>query len=508
MKKILIIWTLLFCSLVSAMQKEKNNLNLNALLIESEKPAALKISAALKIIDSNQEVTEESAPTELIELVKQIKLLLLSKKGTIEHKKILFNLICNPDLDIDNNFQSELNKFVKLNVSGQSSKQKILNGVFFESAFAGDTPLVKLALNLGADIDFQEARLGITSLMHAAVKGHKKTVKVLIKAGANVNSMAKRNYNALTYCVAHCLYFMDVYSNIIRMLLDAGIDIDSQDKDGNTALMLCIRYEREDLVSLLIERGANLDIQNKEGNTALINACNGASNEIFKALLDAKANTELKSYLHGRGALAFSVDSCKKERVKMLLDAGANIDIVDKYGFTPLMKTYDKEMVTTLIESGANCNFKTDDGRTALSLAEGSIVKNKALIKLLTDQIKLSDILVEPASLKLIAAWSIAKNSSNYNLSKEQMPEELIALVDIITVILNSEKCTKLETKFLVNLINNPEIDIQKYFPTLSDEYSDLSGDNDKQKILKGILLREYFHKRNESKIKQFFNLD
>ena len=43
-----------------------------------------------------------------------------------------------------------------------------------------------------------------------------------------------------------------------------------QDRDGNTALMLSVRYDNQKIAEKLINYGANINISNKAGHDALM----------------------------------------------------------------------------------------------------------------------------------------------------------------------------------------------------------------------------------------------
>ena len=58
--------------------------------------------------------------------------------------------------------------------------------------------------------------------------------------------------------------------------------------------------------------------------------------------------------------------------VEVLLNAGADVNVVDNYGYTALMPAISDATVgkaQTLINSGADVNVKTRDGITALKIA-------------------------------------------------------------------------------------------------------------------------------------------
>jgi ankyrin repeat protein len=67
-------------------------------------------------------------------------------------------------------------------------------------------------------------------------------------------------------------------AGVVQLLLEAGADVIARDKNGNTALILCV--ERADLALLLIKAGADVNARNDKGISAL-----DASNEDVKRVL-------------------------------------------------------------------------------------------------------------------------------------------------------------------------------------------------------------------------------
>lgn len=110
---------------------------------------------------------------------------------------------------------------------------------------------------------------GLTALCVAVCYEEKSVVQLLICFEAAVNTIDKYGATALHYAVDR--------NNlaIVRILLKAGADIDARDPNGNTPLLRnIIRYDNKDhagwvMVRLLLEEGATPNIRNNAGYTAL-----------------------------------------------------------------------------------------------------------------------------------------------------------------------------------------------------------------------------------------------
>ena len=71
--------------------------------------------------------------------------------------------------------------------------------------------------------------------------------------------------------------------------------------------------------------------------------------------------------------LMFAVAAAHTKLTKLLLEKGADVNIKTKKGWTPLMiaaKHNDVEMMKLLLEKGAYIHDQNEDGKTALMLAE------------------------------------------------------------------------------------------------------------------------------------------
>lgn len=107
------------------------------------------------------------------------------------------------------------------------------------------------------------------------------------------------------------------------------------------------------------------------GKTALITAAMRGQIEVVRVLLQAGVDVDEGDY-HGRTALAYAAGS-ETEIVRILLQAGADVNAKPLYGDTALMKAAgygSLEIVKMLIEAGADVNARDQGGLTALIIAQ------------------------------------------------------------------------------------------------------------------------------------------
>ena len=202
-------------------------------------------------------------------------------------------------------------------------------------------------------------------------------IRELLDMGIDVNIQNNNGDSALILAIKtnHTL-------EVIEWIIDAGASLDLQDCDGCTALFTAVVKGYNELAKCLIAAGANLDIQNKNLDTALMMACRCLQVEVVELLLEHGANPNIvKRYDHTAILMAMCSDfgNVSRERdhekikpvTKLLLEAGANTNCWADYN-TPLMiaaSRSDIELVELLLESGADINAINRYGCTALKRA-------------------------------------------------------------------------------------------------------------------------------------------
>lgn len=197
-----------------------------------------------------------------------------------------------------------------------------------------------------------------------------KLVKKLIQKGAKLNPI----YDITPLGLAA----RDNKLNIVKLLIEAGADLDFQmeEVEKNTALMIAAENGNFEIVKTLVEAGADVNLKSIYGEHALSMAAHIGNRKIFDYLYPLT----IPEYTIGRKVLKEAIRS--KNIVR-----GINGLWKDKEGKTALIYAIEDhenlEKIRLLIQAGANVNAKDNNGNTALSLAQKA--GNTEIIKLLIE---------------------------------------------------------------------------------------------------------------------------
>lgn len=118
--------------------------------------------------------------------------------------------------------------------------------------------------------------------------------------------------------------------------LEKTTDLECIDNDRRTLLMEAVILQNVEAVRLIIEAGCNLDAQDRFGYTALHFAAEGQLHKIVQELLHAGAQSDLEDQ-NGNTPLSNAVFTSRGrgEAILALLHSGANPDKMNKSGISP-----------------------------------------------------------------------------------------------------------------------------------------------------------------------------
>jgi len=162
----------------------------------------------------------------------------------------------------------------------------------------------------------------------------------------------------------------------VQRLLKSGIAADARDGAGRTALLVATRANRVEVARVLIAAKADVNATDNIQDSPYLYAGAEGRNEILKMTLAAGA--DLKSVnRYGGTALIPAAHHGHPETVKILLGTAIDKDHVNKLGWTALLEAVilgdggkvHTEIVRLLVAAGANVNLADRDGVTPLKHA-------------------------------------------------------------------------------------------------------------------------------------------
>ena len=261
------------------------------------------------------------------------------------------------------------------------------------AAFYGHAETVKMLLKKKADINaVNDARF--TPLLSAFANNQNETSKILIEAGADIE--VKNNQEATPLMLSCTAGLYEIYNlliekgasidvkeidnetamhyaawggnvDIIMDLHKRGLEIDAKSNQETTPLHYAANQGRLEAAKYLVENGANVNRAKDNGRTPLIEAALGRHPEMIKYLVEMNADVN-KQMISGQTALYFACHD-QKEAVEELVKAGANVNLKNRDGRTPMFATIWYENIDAakiLVNNGADVNVQTEDGLTAL----------------------------------------------------------------------------------------------------------------------------------------------
>ena len=236
---------------------------------------------------------------------------------------------------------------------------------------AGEADIVELLLRAGADATAKD-RLDVTPLFLAAMNGDGVIMRKLLNAGANANQVEKTGETILMVAIR------TGSTDAVRALLEHKANANYAEPQLQlTPLMLAAEGGYTEIVADLIKSGADIQVRTRTGATparrlpcVAQSGCGSHGEGIVRGGWPDKG---IRAPIPGNmSPLMYAAREGKIAAARLLLDAGANVNEVDKNDFSPLFMAISNnhpDMARFLIEKGANINAKDWYGRTPLFAA-------------------------------------------------------------------------------------------------------------------------------------------
>lgn len=162
----------------------------------------------------------------------------------------------------------------------------------------------------------------------------------------------------------------DAAAFVVQSLINGGHDIEAAASDESRPIHMAGKSGNEQAIVVLANAGADVEAQDNFGSTALHLAVNFQKLKAIKALAEIGADVDGREGTINQWAplhrAAFWGDDAT---VRLLAELCADVDATDARGKTPLHVAVEKgnlQTALTLVDFGANCTIKDNDGNVAL----------------------------------------------------------------------------------------------------------------------------------------------
>ena len=237
---------------------------------------------------------------------------------------------------------------------------------------ADELEVAGLLLKAGADPN-AETRLGVTPLYLAAQNGNPEMVKTLLAAGAKANQVDRATGESILVAAIRA-----ASTGSVQALLASGADANAAEPQLRiTPLMVAAELGHADMVRALLDRGADLHARTRIGATPepklpCIDKA-GCGSHGVGIIRGGLPDQGIRAPIPGAMTpLMYAAREGHIDAAKLLIEAGADVNEVDKNDINPLLMAISNnhiDMARFLIERGANINAVDWYGRTPLFAA-------------------------------------------------------------------------------------------------------------------------------------------
>lgn len=165
--------------------------------------------------------------------------------------------------------------------------------------------------------------------------------------------------------------------NVLK-LLEEGANINATDGLGRTAVMAATYNNKVDTVKALIQNGADINIRDNNLENVLLHAGAKGLLEIVKLAIDAGADTKLTNRFGGTALIPASERGHVEVVKELLTHSDIDVNHINNLHWTALIEAVilgdggDKhqKIVQLLVDHGADVNIGDRDGITPLKHAQ------------------------------------------------------------------------------------------------------------------------------------------
>ncbi|KAM4569729.1 protein phosphatase 1 regulatory subunit 12A isoform 8-T8 [Odontesthes bonariensis] len=246
----------------------------------------------------------------------------------------------------------------------KKTKVKFDDGaVFLAACSSGDTEEVLRMLDRGADINYANVD-GLTALHQACIDDNVDMVTFLVEHGASVNQPDNEGWIPL-HAAASCGYL-----DIAEYLISQGASVGVVNSEGETPMDIAEEEAMEELLQNEINRqGVDIEAARKEEERVMLRDA--------RQWLNSGQIQDTRHTKSGGTALHVAAAKGYVEVLKLLIQAGYDVNVKDYDGWTPLHAASHwgkEEACRILVENLCDMDLINKMGQTAFDVADEDVL--------------------------------------------------------------------------------------------------------------------------------------
>jgi len=218
-----------------------------------------------------------------------------------------------------------------------------------ETAMVGRLPLLKLAVEHGGVSPECSDVYGRRPLHYVSMYGYAECATYLLALGASMTATDHDGFRPLIYSV------MNGHTKCVEIFLANGVEVEASRDGDSIPLSLACHFGHDDIALLLIDRGADLLASNADGLEPLHIACREGHAQLTRTLAARGARLDQEDKYMCWTPLFYAASEGHVECVKVLLEAGCNVNVLDEHGKTPIYYAASEghaDCVELLVQAG------------------------------------------------------------------------------------------------------------------------------------------------------------
>ncbi|XP_073507976.1 protein phosphatase 1 regulatory subunit 12A isoform X4 [Phyllobates terribilis] len=249
-------------------------------------------------------------------------------------------------------------------IKRKKTKVKFDDGaVFLAACSSGDSDEVLKLLDRGADINYANVD-GLTALHQACIDDNLEMVKFLVENGASINQPDNEGWIPL-HAASSCGYI-----DIAEYLISQGANVGAVNSESDTPLDIAEEEAMEELLQNEVNRqGIDVEAARKEEERIMLRDA--------RQWLNSGQINDMRHTKSGGTALHVAAAKGYTEVLKLLIQAGYDINVKDYDGWTPLHAAahWGKEEASRiLVENLCDMDAVNKVGQTACDVADEDIL--------------------------------------------------------------------------------------------------------------------------------------